>query len=394
MTTRHRGLLLSAARLLSKNTGLEFMRFLMLNWRDPKNPKSGGAERVSQAYLEGLLHRGHQVCWYANEFPGGEPAETVRGIKIVRGGGKGVSVWKARQWYRQQQPFDLVIDQHHGIPWYAPWWSGTNCIAYIHEVLGPIWKAFYPWPLNVIGRWQERWTHWLYRAVPFWTPSDSTRKVLQRHGVREVKVFPNGTDATPLAELEAKPLHQPVRLIAVSRLAPNKRVDHALLAAKALVQRGINTHLTIVGTGEVEAQLRRMAVEQGLAASVTFTGQLPEEEKDAALRRSHFLIHTSIREGWGLNVIEANALGTPAIVYPVGGLVDSTLHGESGMVTSEENPKAVADHVLALLNKPAEYDRLRVNAWERSKTFAWEKVLPPACEWLEQQARGRFSSTR
>ena len=44
---------------------------------------------------------------------------------------------------------DLVIDQHHGIPWYAPWWCGTNCIAYIHEVLGPIWDAFYPWPEDV-----------------------------------------------------------------------------------------------------------------------------------------------------------------------------------------------------------------------------------------------------
>ena len=106
------------------------------------------------------------------------------------------------------------------------------------------------------------------------------------------------------------------------------------------------------------------------------------------------LIHTSIREGWGLNVIEANALGTPAIVYPVGGLVDSTLHGQTGIVTREETPESVADSVLALLNKPAEYDRLRVNAWERSKTFAWQKVLPPACEWLEEQARRRSASSR
>ena len=369
------------------------MRFLMLNWRDPENPKSGGAERVSQAYLEGLLERGHEVWWYANEFPGGEPAETVRGIKIVRGGGKGTSVLKARQWYRRQEPFDLVIDQHHGIPWYAPWWSGTNCIAYIHEVLGPIWKAFYPWPLNAIGRWQERWTHWLYRAVPFWTPSESTKKVLHRHGVREVRVFPNGTDATPLAELEAKPLCQPVRLIAVARLAPNKRVDHALQAAKILLQRGIQAHLTIVGTGEVEAQLRQMAVSRGWQHVSPLPASSPKKEKNAALRRAHLLIHTSIREGWGLNVIEANALGTPAIVYPVGGLVDSTLHGQTGIVTSDETPAAVADSVLALLNTPAEYDRLRVNAWERSKTFAWQKVLPPACEWLEEQARRRSSSS-
>jgi glycosyltransferase involved in cell wall biosynthesis len=368
------------------------MRFLMLNWRDPRNPMSGGAERVSQAYLGALLERGHEVWWFANDFPGSAPTDTVRGIKIVRGGGKGTSIAKAFRWYRRQPPFDLVIDQHHGIPWYAPWWSGTNCVAYIHEVLGPVWRVFYRFPLNIIGQWQERWTQWLYRGVPFWTPSESTKLVLHRHGVREVRVFPNGTDATPLAELEGKPLCQPVRLVAVSRLAPNKRVDHALQATRILLERGVQAHLTIVGTGEAEAQLRQMASQPELAKCVTFTSQLPEAAKDAELRRAHLLIHTSVREGWGLNVIEANALGTPAIVYPVGGLVDSTLDGQTGIVTREETPEAVAAGVQALLNKPVEYDRLRMDAWERSKTFVWQRVLPPACDWLEEQARRRTAS--
>jgi len=119
------------------------MRFLMLNWRDPANPKSGGAERVSLAYLEGLKERGHEVFWFANEFAGSKSEEVINGIQIARGGGSGKSVLMARRWYRQQKPFDLVIDQHHGIPWFAPWWAKTNCVAYIHEVLGPIWDAFY-----------------------------------------------------------------------------------------------------------------------------------------------------------------------------------------------------------------------------------------------------------
>ena len=42
------------------------MRFLMLNWRDPKNPLAGGAERVTLAYLKALAERGHEVYWFAN----------------------------------------------------------------------------------------------------------------------------------------------------------------------------------------------------------------------------------------------------------------------------------------------------------------------------------------
>jgi glycosyltransferase involved in cell wall biosynthesis len=362
------------------------MRFLMLNWRDPANPKSGGAERVSLAYLEGLKERGHEVFWFANDFLGCKPQEVISGIQIVRAGGSGKSALLARRWYRQQKPFNLVIDQHHGIPWFAPWWSKTNCVAYIHEVLGPIWDAFYSWPLSAIGRWQERWTHWLYRNVPFWTPSESTKKALHANGVRRVTVFHNGTDAVPLAELESKPLIQPLRLIVVCRLAPNKRVEHTIKIEKMLLQRGIQAHLTIVGSGESEGQLRQNASQPDLAMHITFAGRLSEEMKNAELRRAHLLLHTSVREGWGLNVIEANAMGTPAVVYPVGGLVDSTLHNETGIVSPAETPQSLADCLVQLIKEPEKYDRLRVNAWERAKRLQWNVARPPVCDWLEKMA--------
>ena len=363
----------------------------MLNWRDPRNPLSGGAERVSLAYLKAMKARGHEAYWFANDFPGAAREEAFEGIKIIRGGGKGSSVLKAIQWYRQQPRFDLVIDQHHGIPWYAPWWCRTNCVAYIHEVLGPIWSSFYPWPWSAIGQTQERWTHWLFRDTPFWTPSDSTRKVLQQHGVRDIHVFPNGTDATPLAALDATPLAAPIRLAAVSRLAPNKRVDHVIRAVKILSQRGADVRLAIVGTGEVEDSLRQLAASLGVADKIEFTGRLDEQKKDDYLRRAHFLVHTSVREGWGLNVIEANAMGTPAIVYPVGGLVDSTLDNETGLVTRGETPEAVADAVMEIMRSPEKYDALRVNAWNRSRKLVWPEVLPPACDWLEAQAAKKIS---
>ena len=361
----------------------------MLNWRDPRNPQSGGAERVTLAFLRELSARGHDVWWFANDFEGAKKEEAIDGLHIVRGGGRGTSILAARRWYRSQAKFDLVIDQHHGIPWFAPWWCRTNCVAYIHEVLGPIWRAFYSWPVSAIGQFQERGTHWLYRRIPFWTPSESTRTALLKNGVREAKVLPNGTDATPLPSLEKKELKQPLRLVAVSRLAPNKRVDHAIRAAKALIDKNVPTRLAVVGGGEMSAELKRLASDLQISDHVRFTGPISEEAKNQELRQAHFLVHTSIREGWGLNVIEANALGTPAIVYPVGGLVDSTVHNETGMVTEMETPESMADEVIRFMGAPARYGRLRTQAWERSKTFQWTSVLPLTCDWLELQARGK-----
>jgi len=366
---------------------ISVVRFLMLNWRDPRNPKAGGAERVTLAHLAALVERGHEAYWFANNFPGAEPTDAVRGVRIVRGGGRGTSVLAALKWYRRQPRFDLVLDQHHGIPWYAPWWCGTNCVAYIHEVLGPIWNAFYSWPLSAIGRWQERWTLRFYRNVPFWTPSESTRTMLEQLGVRSVTVIPNGSDTEPLPMLEDKPLVEPVRLIVVVRLAPNKRVDHALHAVRMLLDLGTRAHLTIVGDGEERAHLTRLAAELNLAQFVTFTGQVDEHTKNALLRQAHLLVHTSIREGWGLNVIEANAMGTPAVVYPVGGLIDSTLHDKTGIVVESETPEAIAQAIAKLVKTPDRYDFYRRNAWERSKTFRWEVILPKVCDWLERLAR-------
>ena len=363
------------------------MRFLMLNWRDPRNPLAGGAERVTLAYLKALVERGHEAYWFANDFPGAAPEELFEGVQIVRGGGKGSSIFKARQWYREQKRFDLVIDQHHGLPWYAPWWCGTHCVAYIHEVLGPIWNSFYPWPISSVGRWQERWTHWLYRKVPFWTACQATRDCLVEHGVRSITMIPYGVDTVALPQLDEKPLALPLRLIVVSRLAPNKRIDHAVRVMKCLKDRNVAAHLTIVGTGETEPLLRGLVKEFQLEAMVSFAGALSEAAKDEQLRRAHFLLHTSLREGWGLNVIEANAMGTTTVVYPVAGLVESTLHDQTGIVATAETPEAWSVARGARRAWPEKYEAYRLAAWERAKTFHWSRVLATSSAWLEAQAQ-------
>jgi len=365
------------------------MRFLMLNWRDPNNPLAGGAERVTRAYLEDLVRRNHEVYWFANAFSGCGETESLNGIHLVRGGGKGSSILSAKRWYRQQKRFDLVIDQHHGIPWYAPFWCKTNTVSYIHEVLGPIWKAFYPWPISSLGRFQERWTHWFYRNVPFWTASQCTRDILLSHGVKSVKLIPYGVHTVALQQLDVKPLEQPLRLAVVSRLAPNKRIDHAIRAIDCLVRRNVSTSLTIVGGGETEGALRALTAKLNLEGRVIFAGSLSEAEKDACLRKSHFLLHTSQREGWGLNVIEANAMGTPAAVYPVAGLIESTLHEQTGIVAAQETPESLADGLTQILSSPDKYQNYRIAALARARTFHWSNVLSESSAWLEAQACAR-----
>lgn len=81
-------------------------------------------------------------------------------------------------------------------------------------------------------------------------------------------------------------------------------------------------------------------------------------------------------------------MGTPAVVYPVGGLVDSTVDGETGVVCRAETPSALADGVQRLISDSGRYEAIRRGAWTRSFRFRWEAVIPGACKFLEQAASG------
>jgi glycosyltransferase involved in cell wall biosynthesis len=182
-------------------------------------------------------------------------------------------------------------------------------------------------------------------------------------------------------------LGTPLRLIALARLAPNKRVDHVVRALALLREQGCEAELTIIGWGQDQWRIEAQIDELDLSDAVTIAGHLYDAEKNIELQKAHLLLHTSMREGWGLNVIEANAMGTLAVVYPVGGLVDSTVHGQTGLVSEAETPESLAKAVIGLANDPEKYDAMRTAAWERSFDFRWESVLPPTCDWLENMAR-------
>jgi glycosyltransferase involved in cell wall biosynthesis len=90
----------------------------------------------------------------------------------------------------------------------------------------------------------------------------------------------------------------------------------------------------------MEDELRMSAPE-----GVQFLGKISEGEKIERIARAHVLILTSVREGWGLVVTEAAAVGTPVIAYDVPGLRDSVQ--ASNGVLSEPSP----EHLSSVLQE-------------------------------------------
>lgn len=135
-------------------------------------------------------------------------------------------------------------------------------------------------------------------------------------------------------------------VVFIGRLSANKRPDHAIRAFGLVRQELPGAQMWVIGAGPEEARLRRLA-----GPGVAFLGRVSEEEKRERLARAHALVVTSVREGWGLVVTEAAAVGTVAIGYDVPGLRDSIR--ASGGVLTRPAPAALADGLADLLSSVA-----------------------------------------
>lgn len=318
------------------------MRILILNWKDLAHPAAGGAEVFTEEVARALVRRGHDVTFFAAAAPGRPEHEDVHGVSIVRRGSR-LGVYRAarRFWADQaSHPYDIVIDEINTRPFMTPrWLHDTPIVALIHQLAREIWFYETPFPVAVLGRYvlEPMWLR-AYRDVPALTVSQSSAESLRRyHGWRDVTVVPEGSTPHPVPDVEKEP--QPT-LVFVGRLVAMKRPEDVIEAFKALETRGFGGRLWMIGDGPLRERLEPHA-----PSGVEFLGRLNRDALLERLARAHVLVATSVREGWGLNVSEAAACGTPAIAYAVPGLVDS-VHASGGLVV-DSTPGALA---LALEN--------------------------------------------
>jgi glycosyltransferase involved in cell wall biosynthesis len=309
------------------------VRVLIFNWKDLAHPAAGGAEVFTEEVARELVQRGHSVTLHAAAVEGRPARELVEGVQIVRAGSR-LSVYRAarRFWAREGTGrFDVVVDEINTRPFLTPRWvRGAPIVALIHQLAREIWRFETPLPIAVLGRHVlEPWWLRAYRDVPALTVSAGSAESLRtHHGWRDVHVLPEGWTPHPVPDVpkEARPT-----VVFLGRLVAMKRPQHAIEAVRILRRTVPGAQLWLIGDGPL-----RLAAEEG----VTFLGRVGREELLERLARAHVLVATSVREGWGLNVSEAAACGTPSIGYDVPGLVDSVQ--ASGGAVVAPTPAALA----------------------------------------------------
>lgn len=350
------------------------MNILILNWRDTKNPRAGGAEIVTLEYAKAWVKMGHKVTWFTSGFEGSKESEVFEGIFFIRKGNPFSVILHAPFFYFfSGEKFDVIIDEIHGLPFFTVLYvRKSKIIAFIHEIAGEIWDYMYPFPLSKIGKFLESTYLTLYRNIPFWTVSDSTKDDLIKGGIKEknIHVFLNGFHS-PSKKKEVKEI-TPTFLF-VSRLVKMKGIENVLEAFR-IISKNMRSQLWIVGEGEKSYTHYLKSKAKELGEMVTFWGKVPDNKKFELMGRSHLLLHASVKEGWGLVVIEAASQGTPSIVYNVSGLRDSVMNNKTGVVLKKNTPEEMANEAMALYLNTKRYKQFQKNCLVHVKSLTWEKV--------------------
>lgn len=370
------------------------MKILIFSWRGPKHPHAGGAEISTHEHTKGWVRGGHDVTLFTSTFAGCKKEETADGVRIIRRGGQVFGVqWAAFSWYLfgDHPKFDLIVDQFHGIPFFTPLYVKEKKLAFIHELTKEVWKLNpWSWPFNKLAAFfgeifEPLIFKLLYKEIPFMTVSESTRNDLIEWGISkdQITIIHNGINIPKTIRLFTKRKDKAaIFLGAVSR---DKGIEEALEIFARIYQHEKDWRFWIVGSVQSNYldKLRKQSEKLGINKRVKFLGFVSEVKKFELLSRARIAINPSIREGWGLVVIEAASVGTPTVGYNVAGLKDSIINGSTGILC-DPNPFECSRAILSLISNKKDYSRFRKNCIKWSKNFSWEKTYKESLKLINE----------
>ena len=375
------------------------LRVLFLNWRAPDHPHAGGAERYVWEIAKRFAEAGAGVCLFASRPRAQRAEEARKGVRIVRQGGRfGVYVRAALFLLRERRSFDLVVDCQNGIPFFAPLFlvgSGVPVMAVIHHVHQDQFGVHFPWPLSWIGRLLEKQVaRRVYRSSPTVVVSPSTREQVRRRLKLRgpVYVVPNGYAP---GEAPAIPRSAAPTLAYVGRLVAHKRVDEVIVSAARLLPAWPGLRVEIAGAGPAERRLKALVRKLEIESAVHFHGRVSNQERTAILSRSWLTVNPSSGEGWGLTVIESNAVGRPCVAVRVPGLVDSIVEGVNGWLADDAHDLTDRVHAALLaLGDPEEAARCAEACRTWAGRFSWDRAAARFAQLAALHLESKLAAVR
>lgn len=340
-------------------------------------PFSGGIARYTYEIAQGLSRVGCSVRVLAPEYPDcheidARCAYRTERMKVGHGDSEFTRFIPGLRYLRNNiinfKP-DIVLltsDLAHGI-------GALTCyrfqIPFVAVVHGSEIVKHFP-PKDIKKSIQSTWLKFCYsKADAVFCVSSYVRELMLGAGFEVQKLYviyngindrlltiPKNFNNIALIKNRYK-LHNKKVILTIARLVSRKGQDLMIKAMPAILSRDANICYVVVGSGEDEMYLKKLAKDHNVEHAIIFTGEISEREKIDYLDLSDVFVLLSrsdgVRvEGLGLALLEAAARGKPLIGTNHGGINEIIDDDINGYLVEPANVEQVADRAMIILNNP------------------------------------------
>ncbi|MGZ4507540.1 MAG: glycosyltransferase family 4 protein [Blastococcus sp.] len=349
----------------------------------------GGVERVLRGYAEEWAAQGHEVTYLTRRQSGAaEPAIPGVKVEVIAGSADLYDDTGTRRLgpalafalallvalFRRRRDFDAV---------YVAATPAINVLAARAGLLGSRAVLLTEW----VEVWRrEQWLEYsgplvgrLAGAAQALAIRLSRRSVVnsQLHADRlralrhDGRVFVTPGLLPDDEELGARTrLDPPARaqLLYVGRHIPDKKVELLPAVVADLRRAGRDVIAVVTGDGPTRADAINRARALGVEDACSFPGFVSQEQLDELMMSSSCLVHPSIREGYGLVVVEAAAAGTPVVVVAAvdNAAAELVTDGVNGFVAESPEVGALSRAVASALDGGADLRRTTRTWFDRT----------------------------
>jgi len=366
---------------------------LLLTDRDWTHPQGGGTGTNLYGQVSRWVAWGHRVTVIAGSYPGAEAiSRPHERLTVHRMGGRTTVFGRAAfaSWRGVGRDADVVLEVVNGIAFFTPlwWWLRAPRVTLVHHVHQDHYVAEMGKRGRLAALVAERLPlATLYRHHPFLTISNSARRDMVALGIPSEQIHVAYLGVEPDAFVETRRDAMPT-LLYLGRIKQYKRLELLLDVLEGIP----GSRLEVAGDGDHRPVLEAEIDRRGLRDRVVLHGFVSEQEKRDLYARSWVNLTASSAEGWCLTVMEAAGAGTPSAALAVGGLPESIVDGQTGLLA--DTPERLASEVAALVADPVRRDELGDAARARARGFTWDATAEANIAVLDQVAEAQRSRLR
>jgi L-malate glycosyltransferase len=189
---------------------------------------------------------------------------------------------------------------------------------------------------------------------------------------KDIRVIPpglGGIEPTPVTRSDLSLENKKFYASAIGRMVKVKGFDFLIRAVAILHEKNIDIELLLIGDGPERSSLEKLARELGVHHKVHFLGWLQGEKKFQYLALSDVYVMPSIREPFGISLLEAMKLGVPVICTDTGGQRDIVKDETNGLLVPPADSQALAGALESISLDPAKRKAISETNKEYVKLF-------------------------